>query len=325
MDGAGGVPILRGTRTAFGAIPKLRLVGAPARRSTGARARPRGAGPRSPPRTPTATPVPGTRARCRAAAPRGSSRSASPWSFSAPPGSRSSPRSPIEDDDEAAMLAAATAAADRLGWPVAVKLDAPGLRAQDGHRRRSGSASPSAKALRRAIRRPADGLATASSCSRWHARGVELIVGRAARSAVRTAGPRRARRGVRRGDRRRRPPARPVGVDDALEMLARAARHADPRRRRAAADAVNRRAVADAHRAPWAARWSRTRVARGRPQPGRSPAPADAIAVDALIVADSARPAWDYEDPGGAGPTPRVPPPPDPAAPSTDPIRSHLT
>jgi acyl-CoA synthetase (NDP forming) len=207
----------------------------------------------------------------------------------------------VEGRDSRSMLDAASAAADRLGWPVAVKLDAPGL----AHKTDVGGIVldvNNRKELESALRR-------VMAAGREHdpdgvllqpmaAAGVELIVG--------------ARRDPQFGV------LVLVGIggvlaevfDDVVLRLApidaahagamldelRGARLLDGARGRRGS---NRAAVAeliaalgralDAH-----STWREVDinpVIAGR----------EAVAVDALIVADPEDPDWDFEDPGGAG------------------------
>lgn len=293
MDAAGGVPILRGTRTAFGAIPKLawwerrhaeRLARGPIRERwpTLAAATPRyaRAGTRPlPAATPRALPERESLELLRAAG--------LPIVASAA----------IRIDDEAAMVAAATAAADQLGWPVAVKVDAPGF----AHKTDAGGvvlgvADP--KALQRAIRTLRPMASRGVLVQPMAARGVELILG-ARRDpqfgplvlvglggilaeaiddvAVRLA---------------------PVSLDDALDMLGelRGTRILDGPR---GLPTVKRRAVAEAIVALGTAMLANPGWLEVDCNPVIA-GPGGAVAVDALIVtADVREPAWDYEDPGG--------------------------
>ncbi|HYK95882.1 MAG TPA: acetate--CoA ligase family protein [Candidatus Dormibacteraeota bacterium] len=210
----------------------------------------------------------------------------------------------VEGTDARAMLESVAQAADALGWPVAIKLDAPGL----AHKSDVGGVVlgvESRKALPGALRRvlasgrdhDADGVLVQSMV----ASGVELIVG--------------ARRDPQFG------PLVLVGIggiyaealDDAVVRLAPiSANHArdmlgelrgsrlleEVRGRRC----VNRAAVAaiiaglgDAMDAN--PTWREVDL---NPVIATSTA---AVAVDALIVTDPVHPAWDYEDPGGAAPS----------------------
>ena len=294
MDAAGGVPILRGTRAAFGAIAKLawwerrhaeRLASGPVRERWPALAastpRYAHAGPPRPPAaTPRALPERESLELLRAA------------------GLPMVDSVAIRIDDEATMVAAATTAAERLGWPVAVKVDAPGF----AHKTDAGGVAlrvGDEQALRRAIRTLRPMASRGVLVQPMAPPGVELIAG-ARRDpqfgplvlvglggilaeaiddvAVRLA---------------------PVTIDEALEMLAslRGARILDGPRN---LPTVKRRAVADAL------------VALGRAMVANPSwlevdcnpliaGPGGAVAVDALIVtADIREPAWDYEDPGGA-------------------------
>jgi acetate---CoA ligase (ADP-forming) len=199
------------------------------------------------------------------------------------------------------MLTAATAAADRLGWPVAVKLDAPGL----AHKTDVGAVEldVDAKRLAGAIRRvlaagreyEPDGVLIQPMARA----GVELIVG-ARRDgqfgplvlvglggihaevlddvALRLA---------------------PIDAADASEMLdeLRGARLLGAIRGRRA---IDRAAVVEI-----LVGLSRAVVAHPEWRDVdlnpvlAAVAPHGALAVDALIVADPVDPAWDFEDPGG--------------------------
>jgi acetate---CoA ligase (ADP-forming) len=209
----------------------------------------------------------------------------------------------IEGRDARAMLDAATSAAERLGWPVALKLDAPGL----AHKSDIGGVAlgidgrkPLEAALRKVLAAGRDNAPDGVLVQPMAAGSVELIVG-ARRDpqfgalvlvgiggvlaevlddvALRLA---------------------PVTHDGAREMLAelRGARLLDGVRGRRGA---NRTAVADLI------------VALGRTMEANpawrevdlNPVIAGrdgALAVDALIVTDPVDPAWDFEDPGGAAP-----------------------
>ena len=295
MDAAGGVPILRGTRTAFGAIPKLawwerrhaeRIRRGPARERWPALA---ASTPRyahaGPPPTPAATP--------RALPERES------LELLRAAGLPMVASVHIRIEDEAEMVSEATAAAERLGWPVAMKVDAPGF----AHKTDAGGVAlriGDAKALQRAIRTLRPMASRGVLVQPMAAPGVELIVG-ARRDpqfgplvlvglggilaealddvAVRLA---------------------PVTTEDALEMLAslRGARILDGPR---SLPTVKRRAVAEAIVALGAAMVANPTWLEVDLNPLIA-GPGGATAVDALIVtADVQDPAWDYEDPGGAG------------------------
>ncbi len=293
MDAAGGVPILRGTRTAFGAIARLawwertradRLARGPARehwpRLAATTPRYAHAGVRRPgATTPRALPERESLELLRAAG--------LPMVESAA----------IKIDDEAAMLLEATAAADKVGWPVAVKVDAPGF----AHKTDAGGVAlgvGDAKALHRSIRNLRPMASRGILVQPMASPGVELILG-ARRDpqfgplvlvgiggilaevlddvAVRLA---------------------PVRIDDALDMLAelRGARLLDGARnlptvkRRAAAEAIVALGAAMLANPTWLEVDCNPLIA----------GPGGAVAVDALIVtADVQEPAWDYEDPGG--------------------------
>jgi acetate---CoA ligase (ADP-forming) len=312
MDAADGVPILRGTRTAFGAIAKLawwerrhaeRLVRGPARERWPqlAAATPRYAHsrPRGTTRTtPRALPERESLELLRAAG--------LPMVGSAA----------IRIDAEAAMLAEATTAAEKLGWPVAVKVDAPGF----AHKTEAGGVHlgvADAKALQRAIRALHPVASRGVLVQPMAPSGVELILG-ARRDpqfgplvlvgiggilaevlddvALRLA---------------------PVTIEDGLDMLSslRGARLLDGVRGQ---PTVKRRAVAEAIVALGAAMLANPTWLEVDLNPLIA-GPGGAVAVDALIVTDTRDPDWDYEDPGGR------PAPADPAAPGqpTPSERSH--
>jgi acetate---CoA ligase (ADP-forming) len=206
----------------------------------------------------------------------------------------------VEGHDARAMLGPAAEAADALGWPVAVKLDAPGL----AHKSDLGGVVlgvHSRKELLPALRR-------VLSSGRGHdpdgvliqpmaAPGVELIVG--------------ARRDPQFG------PLVLVGIggvladvlDDVVLRLAPIdaghARHMlDELRGSRLLDGVrgrrgaNRAAIAECVAALGDAIVANPSWLEVDLNPVIAGATA-AIAVDALIVTDPVHPAWDYEDPGG--------------------------
>lgn len=307
MDEAGGVPILRGTATAFGAIARL----AAWERRHAQRVE-RGPVRTSWPELAARTPARGLDSSPDAA---GSSTGAA-----APPlviperesiellrsaGLPMVESIAIEGVDAAAMLEPATAAAERLGWPVAIKLDAPGL----AHKSDVGGVElgiAGRKALAAALRRlvaagrelDADGVLVQPMAKV----GLELIAG--------------ARRDPQFG------PLVLVGIggvlaevlddvslrlapitrDDAREMLAelRGARLLDGQRGRPGVDktAVVGLLVALGNAVSAHPEWREVDL---------NPVVASrsgAVAVDALIVADPVdpvEPAWDFEDPGGGG------------------------
>jgi acetyltransferase len=199
--------------------------------------------------------------------------------------------------DEAAMLAAATGAAERLGWPVAVKIDVPGF----AHKTEAGGVAlqiEDAADLKQAIRKLRPTASRGLVIQPMAPPGVELILG-ARRDAqfgplvlvglggilaeaiddvaVRLA---------------------PVNLRDALQMLEelRAPRILDGPRN---LPTVDRRAVAAAIVALGDAVVANPTWLEVDVNPLIAGA-GGAVAVDALIVtADVADPAWDYEDPGG--------------------------
>ncbi len=315
MDGAGGIPILRGIASGLGAIGKVawwerRHADRPRRGPV------RATWPAMAEETPAyafeARLVPGGRALGRRAPEadvrRGPDRTGPPLvipereslEILRAAGLPVIESIAIEGTDAATMADAATAAAERLGWPVAVKLDAPGL----AHKSDLGGVAlgvANRKALESTLRRllvagrghGVDGVVIQPMAPP----GVELIVG-ARRDpqfgslvlvglggvlaeviddvALRLA---------------------PIGPDDAREMLdeLRGARILDGVRGRRG---VSRSAVVDLlvrlSRAVEANRSWRE-VDLNPVIVGRS----GALAVDALIVADASDPAWDFEDPGG--------------------------
>ena len=306
MDEAGGVPILRGTTSAFGAIAKLaawerrhaqRVDRGPARQGW----------PELAARTPT-------RALDSAAQATVGAPGQRLGAFAAPlviperesiellraAGLPMVESIAIEGIDAAAMLEPATAAAERLGWPVAIKLDAPGL----AHKSDVGGVElgiTGRKALAAALRRlmaagrelDADGVLVQPMAKA----GLELIAG--------------ARRDPHFG------PLVLVGIggvlaevlddvsirlapitrDDAREMLAdlRGARLLDGQRGRPGVDraAIVGLLVALGKAVSAHPEWREVDL---NPVVATR---AGAVAVDALIVADPVDPAWDFEDPGG--------------------------
>ncbi|HJP89261.1 MAG TPA: acetate--CoA ligase family protein [Candidatus Limnocylindrales bacterium] len=206
----------------------------------------------------------------------------------------------VEGRTVAGLLAGATAAAEQVGWPVAVKLDAPGL----AHKSDIGAveldvanATQLGAALRRVLAAGRDHAPDGVLIQPMARKNVELIVG--------------ARRDAQFG------PIVLVGLggvfaeilDDVAVGLA-PVRHADAlelltRLRQAhvldgvrGRRPVNRNAIADLIVALSAAMlanptWNEVDI---NPVMASS---TGAFAVDALIVADVAHPDWDYEDPGG--------------------------
>jgi acyl-CoA synthetase (NDP forming) len=200
----------------------------------------------------------------------------------------------------ASMLPRAIAAAEQLGWPVAVKLDAPGLAHKtDLGGVELGVSGPTqlAAALRRVIAAGREHQPDGVLVQPMARRGVELIVGGrrdpqfGAFVLVGLGGIfAEAIDDVVLG-------LAPLHTDAALEMLA-SLRHAHVLDGARGRRPVNRRAVAallvglaDAMtRNPGWLEVDLNPVITG---------PAEALAVDALIVANPVGPAWDYEDPGG--------------------------
>jgi acyl-CoA synthetase (NDP forming) len=206
----------------------------------------------------------------------------------------------VEGIDPKAMLGPATAAAEQLGWPVAVKLDALGLAHksdQGGVVLGVGNRKALESALRSVLAAGRDHDPDGVLIQPMAPAGVELIVG-ARRDpqfgplvlvgsggvlaevlddvAIRLA---------------------PVTAEDALEMLdeLRGARLLSGVRGRRA---VNRGAVANMLVAV-AGAMERHPAWREVDLNPVIASPTGALAVDALIVADPEHPDWDYEDPGG--------------------------
>jgi hypothetical protein len=289
------VPILRGTREAFGSI--ARLARWETRRVARERRGPvRDGWPALAASTPRYSHEPPRRARGVASTPRAiTERDALELLRAA--GLAVVETAAVPFGDEGATLAAASAAADRFGWPVAVKIDAPGF----AHKTDAGGVALGvpdravlAAVLRRMRRLPARGVLVQP----MGRPGLELIVG-ARRDpqlgpivlvgiggvlaevlddvAVRLA---------------------PVTSDDVADMLdeLRGARLLHGVRGRPAAD---RGAVADLvvrlgtlmlDNPTWVEVDLNPVIA----------GPDGVLAVDALIVTDVRDPDWDYEDPGGA-------------------------
>lgn len=308
MDEAGGIPILRGTAPGFGAIPRLawwerrratRQAAGPVRSSWPDLARdlPRygddPAGRRS-------IHDPGALTVRRSPMPPRMIPERESIELLRGAGLPMVESVAVEGADARAMLDEATAAAERLGWPVAVKLDAPGL----AHKSDVGGVALGvanraalATALRKVLAAGRDHAPDGVLIQPMARTGVELLVG--------------ARR-----DRQFGPLVlvgiggvlaevlddvalrlAPVTTAEAREMLAelRGARLLDGVRGRRG---INRAAVASLI------------VTLGRAMDA-NPAwrevdlnpviagPDGAVAVDALIVTDATDPDWDFEDPGG--------------------------
>jgi acyl-CoA synthetase (NDP forming) len=301
LDGAGGVPVLRGAIAGFGAIPRIawwegRHAGRPGR----------GPARSSWPGLAAAVPAWGfdPERTTRRDAGRGRPARVIPERESLEllraAGLPVVDSIAVEGRDPRAMLGAATDAAERLGWPVAVKLDAPGL----AHKSDIGGVALGVEgrkqleaALRRVMAAGRDHDPDGVLLQPMLPPGVELIVG-ARRDpqfgplvivgsggvlaevlddvAVRLA---------------------PVTAHDAREMLddLRAARLLSGVRGRRAVnrDAVASLIVALGHAIERNPAWREVDlnpVIAG---------PTGALAVDALIVADPEDPDWDFEDPGG--------------------------
>ena len=315
MDEAGGVPVLRGTTTAFGAIPKLARW---ERRRTlrGTHGPVRSAWPALAASTPAFGWDPAARTvaagETASRGSRGSSdRSARPLrvipereslELLAASGIPTIGTIAVQAATMPELVEAATAAAEQLGWPVAVKLDAPGLthKSDIGGVVLGVTGRPEMKAsIRKLLAAGRDHDPDGVLVQAMARPGVELIAG-ARRDpqfgpiivvgiggvlaeilddvAVRLA---------------------PITADDAREMLAelRGARLLEGVRGRRR---VNRSAVVDLLVA-----LSRAVEAHpGWREVDLNPViagPDGALAVDALIVADPSHPDWDFEDPGGPG------------------------
>ena len=299
MDAAGGIPILRGIAAGLGAIPKLGWW-------EGRQATRIGRGPSRPawPGIATAPRPYGLDARAGATTrPSGPGRvipERESLELLAAAGIPVIASVAVEGRSVAAMLPGAVAAAEQVGWPVAVKLDAPGL----AHKSDIGAveldvANPTqlSAALRRVLAAGREHQPDGVLIQPMARSNVELIVG--------------ARRDPQFG------PLVMVGLggvfaeviddvvlglvplrrDDALELLG-SLRHRSILDGIRGRRPVKRAAIAD------------VMVALGDAMVGNpgwlevdiNPVIASstgAIAVDALIVADVRAPDWDYEDPGG--------------------------
>jgi acetate---CoA ligase (ADP-forming) len=323
LDAAGGVPILRGATAGFGAI--ARVAGWERRRADRMRRGPARPGWPAlaasgfPARGYEAAPSPDAAIRAAASGTRAGSNAQVARRLPA----RVIPEREsleilraaglpivasiaVEGRTVAEILPGATAAADEIGWPVAVKLDAPGLaHKSDIGAVELGVAGPKqlASALRRVLAAGRDHDPDGVLVQPMARRGVELIVG--------------ARRDPQFG------PLVLVGVggihaellddvvlrlvpldvDDALAMLSelRGARILEGARGRRA---VHRRAVAEllvALGGAMLANPSWMEVDLNPVVAGTT----EVVAVDALIVADPLDPTvplhpdWDFEDPGG--------------------------
>lgn len=307
MEAAGGIPILRGVASGLGAIPKVAAL----ERRHAARQQ------RGPVRA-------GWPELAAAVAPYGHAGAAQAAKRGAASGKISPGRVipereslellsaagipvvasvAVEGRTVAALLPGAIAAAEQVGWPVAVKLDAPGL----AHKSDIGAveldvANPTqlGAALRRVLAAGRDHAPDGVLIQPMARKNVELIVG--------------ARRDPQFG------PLLLVGLggvfaevfddvavalaplrrDDALELLARlrqahvldGVRGRRPVHRVAIADLV----VTLGNAMLANPTWNEVDI---NPVMASS---TGALAVDALIVADVEQPDWDYEDPGGAAP-----------------------
>ena len=316
MDAAGGVPILRGTSTAFGAIARLAWW---ERRHAerAARGPVRATWPALASHTPAWAYDGAARPAATGTAPTGAKPVARGARQAGPPrvlpereslellraeGMAVVDSIVVEGHDARAMLSAAAEAAESLGWPVAIKLDAPGL----AHKSDIGGVALGianqrdlGPALRRVLAAGRDHDPDGVLVQRMAASGVELIAG--------------ARRDPQLG------PMILVGIggvlaeilddvsirlapirrEDALDMLRdlRGARILEGARGRRAVDrsSVANLLVALSRAIEAHPEWREVDcnpVIAGR---------GGAVAVDALIVADATDPDWDFEDPGGRG------------------------
>jgi acyl-CoA synthetase (NDP forming) len=300
MDAAGGVPILRGIASGLGAIPRVAWW----ERRHADRAR-RGPARAAWPEIAATTPAYGHNQPVAAPRPARTPRRVIPERESlellAAAGIPVVASVAIEGRTAAGMLPGATAAAEQVGWPVAVKLDAPGLaHKSDIGAVELGVTGPTqlAMALRRVLAAGRDHDPDGVLIQPMARRGVELIVG----------GQRDPQFG----------PLVLVGLggiftevlDDvvlglaplhpeaALDMLG-SLRHAHVLDGARGRRPVNRRAVAAVLVALGDAMASNPSWSEVDLNPVIA-GPTEAIAVDALIVADPIDPAWDFEDPGGA-------------------------
>jgi acetate---CoA ligase (ADP-forming) len=303
LDEAGGVPVLRGALAGLSAIPRLAWW----ERRHAAR---QGSGPIRASWTALANDVPACGLDPTRTAIRGGSNRARPSRVIPERESLELLRAAgvpvvasvaVEGRDARSMTEAAAAAADSVGWPVAVKLDAPGL----AHKSDEGGVILDVRtrgqvvaALRRVLAAGREDQPDGVLIQPMVKAGVELIVG--------------ARRDPQFG------PLVLVGIggvlaevfDDVVVRLApidapharemldelRGSRLLDGVRGRRAA---NRTAVSQLIAALGQALEANPDWREVDLNPvivGR-----DAVAVDALIVADTVHPAWDYEDPGGTG------------------------
>jgi acetyl-CoA synthetase len=305
MDAAGGIPILRGIANGLGAIPKLawwegrhaaRAAGGPVRAAWTELAR--------------FTPAYGDERSLATARP----AQHPPTPLVVIPereslellGAAGVPVIPsvaIEGRDAKAMVGPAADVADRLGWPVAVKLDAPGLAHKSdiggvvlGVRDRRGLGS----ALRHVLAAGRNRGATGVVIQPMAPQGVELIVG--------------GRRDAQFG------PMVLVGLGGLLTEV-----FDDVQLRLAPIDAAHARQMLDRLRGGRVLDGVRGGPAVNKRALGEliaavgdalianptwrevdlNPviANAEAIAVDALIVTDVRQPDWDFEDPGGIQPS----------------------
>ena len=306
MDAAGGVPILRGTAAAFGAIARLawwerrkalRDDRGPARPTWPALAEHTPAYGHDRPVSISGSGQPAASRPARVIPERES------LDLLRAAGVPVVATIAVEGRSAAGLLAGATAAANELGWPVAVKVDAPGLSHKtDVGAVELGVAGPKqlAAVLRQLWIAGRDHDPDGVLIQPMARAGVELIVG-AQRDpqfgpviVVGLGGVHAevlddvALRLI------------PIDVADAREMLGelRGARILDGVRGRRP---VDRQAVAKVLVALSAAveRHPEWREVDINPVIAAH-APHGAVAVDALITADPEHPAWDYEDPGGA-------------------------
>ena len=301
MEAAGGIPVLRGIASGLGAIPKYagweqrhtrRLASGPAREAWPALARAT---------TPYGLDRPPTALAARPSSPGRVIPERESLELLASAGIPVIASVAAEGRTVTALLAGAIAAAEQVGWPVAVKLDAPGL----AHKSDIGAveldiANPTqlSAALRRVLAAGKDHAPDGVLIQPMARRNVELIVG--------------ARRDPQFG------PLVLVGLGgvfaevfddvavalaplrhaDALDLLAslRQAHVLDGVRGRRP---VHRVAIADLMVALGKSMLANPAWLEVDINPVMASS-TGAFAVDALIVADVRDPDWDYEDPGGS-------------------------
>lgn len=299
MDAAGGIPILRGIATGLGAIPKLAWW----ERRRDARLD-LGATRAAWPALASSTPLYGTAALAREpVSRRGPGRVIPERESLELIGAAGIPvvtSVAVEGRTAAAILPRAVAAAEQVGWPVAVKLDAPGLaHKSDIGAVELGVANPTqlAGAVRRVLAAGRDHAPDGVLIQPMARTNVELIVG-ARRDAQFGALVMVGLGGVfaevlddvALG-------LAPLRHGDALELLA-SLRHAHVLDGVRGRRPVNRGAVAALMVALGDAMLANPSWLEVDLNPVIASS-TGALAVDALIVADVRQPDWDFEDPGG--------------------------